>query len=94
MALAYDARRLTADIDAVFEPKSVVYNAIRYVASKHELADDWINAVHGQPAARGDLSVRAERLAFAPGRPGGTMRTAGAATAPTRTVDVLPTRRR
>lgn len=43
MALAYDARRLTADIDAVFEPKSMVYEAIRHVAQRHGLADGWIN---------------------------------------------------
>lgn len=43
MALAYDARRLTADVDAVFEPKSTVYEAIRHVAREHDLADTWVN---------------------------------------------------
>lgn len=50
MALAYDARRLTGDVDTVFEPKSVVHEAIRYIARRHGLADDWINV-----AAKGFL---------------------------------------
>lgn len=48
MALAYDARRLTTDVDDVFEPKSIVNEAIRHVAGQHGLSDDWINdAVKG-----------------------------------------------
>ena len=44
MALAYDARRLTSDIDAVFEPKSVIYEAAAAVASRHpELDPGWLN---------------------------------------------------
>jgi Nucleotidyltransferase of unknown function (DUF6036) len=35
MALAYNMRRTTADVDGVFEPKTVIYEAARRVASRH-----------------------------------------------------------
>lgn len=49
MALAYDARRLTSDVDAIFEPKSVVYEAAAAVAAQHpEIDAAWLNdAVKG-----------------------------------------------
>jgi Nucleotidyltransferase of unknown function (DUF6036) len=48
MALGYDTRRSTRDLDAVFEPKSVVYDAVRTIGRRHDLADDWLNdAVKG-----------------------------------------------
>jgi hypothetical protein len=48
LALAFDARRSTRDIDAVFEPKSEVYRAARDVAATLDLPDDWLNdAVKG-----------------------------------------------
>lgn len=48
MALAYSARRTTRDVDAIFEPKSVVYDAARVVAERLSLPDDWLNdAVKG-----------------------------------------------
>jgi len=48
MALAFDARRMTRDIDAVFEPKSAVYDAARAVAERMQLPDDWLDdAVKG-----------------------------------------------
>ena len=50
MALAYNTRRSTRDIDAVFEPKIVVYEAALRVAARHApgLPDDWLNdAVKG-----------------------------------------------
>ncbi len=44
MALAYNTRRATRDIDAVFEPKTVVYEAAARVAGRHpDLPDDWLN---------------------------------------------------
>lgn len=44
MALAYNARRLTSDVDAIFEPKRVIYEAARTVASRHpEIDPDWLN---------------------------------------------------
>ncbi len=49
MALAYNTRRATRDIDAVFEPKSIIYEAARRISARHpELPEDWLNdAVKG-----------------------------------------------
>lgn len=50
MALAYNTRRATKDIDAVFEPKMVIYQIAADVATDHpdELDADWLNdAVKG-----------------------------------------------
>jgi len=48
MALAYNTRRSTRDIDAVFEPKIVVYEAARRVAVSRSVDPDWLNdAVKG-----------------------------------------------
>lgn len=49
MALAYDTRLATRDIDAVFEPKAIVYDAATRVAERHsDLDTDWLNgAVKG-----------------------------------------------
>lgn len=43
MALAYSTRRVTKDIDAVFEPKALVYEAARKVAEELGLPEDWLN---------------------------------------------------
>jgi len=58
MALAYDARRATRDIDAVFEPHGVVLEEARAVADDLGLPRWWLNeqassyvAVGGDPAA-------------------------------------------
>lgn len=49
MALAYNTRRATRDIDAVFEPTMVVYEAAARIAGNHdELETGWLNdAVKG-----------------------------------------------
>lgn len=48
MALCYSTRRITRDIDAVFEPKASIYEAAFEVASELGLPDDWLNdAVKG-----------------------------------------------
>ncbi len=43
MALAYSTRRITRDVDAVFEPKSAIYDAATIVALQFSLPDDWLN---------------------------------------------------
>ena len=48
IALAFDERRATRDVDAVFEPKSVVYEAATVVAEDLDLPGGWLNdAVKG-----------------------------------------------
>jgi methylmalonyl-CoA mutase cobalamin-binding subunit len=36
MALAYSTRRATRDLDAIFEPKQVIYEAAQRVGDRHE----------------------------------------------------------
>jgi hypothetical protein len=43
MALAYDARRATLDIDAVFQPHGVVLEEARVVAEELGLPSWWLN---------------------------------------------------
>lgn len=43
MALAYSTRRVTRDVDAVFEPKAVIYRAAEKVAEDLGLPEDWLN---------------------------------------------------
>jgi predicted nucleotidyltransferase len=43
IALAYSTRRVTRDVDAVFEPKAVIYEVARSVAEELGLPDDWLN---------------------------------------------------
>lgn len=48
IALAFDERRATRDIDAVFEPKAVVYEAAAVVSERLGLPGGWLNdAVKG-----------------------------------------------
>jgi predicted nucleotidyltransferase len=43
MALAYSTRRVTRDVDAVFEPKAAIYDAAAKVAEQLDLPEDWLN---------------------------------------------------
>lgn len=43
MALAYDARRATVDVDAVFVPAAEVRKAATRVAERLQIEDDWLN---------------------------------------------------
>lgn len=48
IALAFDERRSTRDVDAVFEPKGTVYEAAAVVAEQLRLPSGWLNdAVKG-----------------------------------------------
>lgn len=48
ITLAYDERRATRDIDAVFVPKNEVYAAVARVAAALDLPEGWLNdAVKG-----------------------------------------------
>jgi Nucleotidyltransferase of unknown function (DUF6036) len=59
IALAYSTRRVTRDIDAVFEPKTVIYEAAAKVADKLGLPEDWLNdAVKGYLPAGPDEESR------------------------------------
>ncbi len=55
LALAYDARRATRDIDAVFQPHGVVLEEAAVVAEELGLPRWWLNeqaAMYGDPDAR------------------------------------------
>lgn len=43
MAIAYSTRRVTRDVDAVFEPKASICEAAAKVAEDLGLPDDWLN---------------------------------------------------
>lgn len=43
MALAYSRDRVTKDIDAVFEPKSIIYAEAKRMAAEEGLPEDWLN---------------------------------------------------
>jgi hypothetical protein len=48
MALAYSRLRTTRDLDAIFEPKALVYEEARRLAADRGLPPDWLNdAVKG-----------------------------------------------
>jgi len=43
IVLAYGERRMTRDVDAIFEPKDAVYEAAREVGLTRGWPDDWLN---------------------------------------------------
>jgi hypothetical protein len=43
MALAYNAERVTRDVDAVFEPKLRIYELAARIADERDLPPDWLN---------------------------------------------------
>lgn len=48
MALAYNRHRTTKDLDEVFEPKAIIYEAAQIVAQQRGLKPNWLNdAVKG-----------------------------------------------
>lgn len=71
MALAFDERRSTRDIDAVFEPKALVYDTAKEMAKEMDLPSGWLNdAVKGfvagqDPGASPILEVSGLRVSIA-----------------------------
>lgn len=58
IALAFDARRSTRDIDAIFEPKQAVYAAAGELAVERSLPSGWLNdAVKGFVASADEDAV-------------------------------------
>ena len=55
MVLAFNARPSTKDVDAIFEPASVVRRLAREVALEQDLPEDWLN-----DGAKGFISSRHE----------------------------------
>ncbi len=43
MALTYDSRRVTCDIDAIFDHSGIELSIIREMATEHGLPEDWLN---------------------------------------------------
>lgn len=66
MALAYDARRATRDIDAVFQPHGVVLEEARAVAVDLGLPKWWLNEQASAYVARGE-DTNAPRVFDHPG---------------------------
>ena len=66
MALAYDARRATRDIDAVFQPHGIVIEEARIVAAELGLPHWWLNEQASAYVARGE-DTNAPRIFDHPG---------------------------
>jgi predicted nucleotidyltransferase len=66
MALAYDSRRSTRDIDAVFQPHGVVLDEARAVADELGLPQWWLNEQASAYVAPGD-DANAPRVFDHPG---------------------------
>jgi len=57
MCLAFGARPATRDIDAIFEPKSIVYECATVVGERHKLPPGWLNdGAKGFQSDRGSFS--------------------------------------
>jgi len=55
MCLCYKSREVTKDIDAIFEPKTLIYDCIKQTANDLEISEDWLN-----DSVKGFLSEKAE----------------------------------
>lgn len=73
MALSYSTRRVTRDIDAVFEPKASIYEAATKVGEQLGLPQDWLN-----DAVKGFLPGEDEDARPVPDVPGVEITTASA----------------
>ena len=43
MVLAFNARPSTKDVDAIFQPKSKIYELSKKIAKMYDLPEDWLN---------------------------------------------------
>jgi hypothetical protein len=43
MVLAFNSRPSTRDVDALFQPKSKIYELSKRIAERHQLSPDWLN---------------------------------------------------
>lgn len=43
MCLAFNARKSTKDIDAIFKPKKIIYDLANEIAKEEELPIEWLN---------------------------------------------------
>jgi hypothetical protein len=59
MVIAFKARVSTKDIDAVFEPKTKIYEISKQIAFSHDLPENWLN-----DAVKGFMSEKAEYTEF------------------------------
>lgn len=59
MVIAFKARIATKDIDAIFEPKSNIYEISKEIAKNQDLPENWLN-----DAVKGYMSEKAEYNTF------------------------------
>jgi hypothetical protein len=58
MALAFDARECTRDVDAIFVPKEDSLNAARRVSDEFDIRIDWFNdGVKGFVSPKGEVTT-------------------------------------
>ena len=43
LALVYNVRQSTMDIDAIYQPKEYMANIIKSIAKKYDINEDWLN---------------------------------------------------